>query len=451
MKEKYFNLFQRKISHHLNPIRILGIITFLVQIHTFYGEDIVNARDNFLHGAKIDFWGGVSTLVYANIPSFGFRWQIWLGLFQILLTTIGLNKLLSITKEELTKLLPKIAIVYSALLFSSQMTRDSLMFSLLIFGFANLKEKVFQNDNSRGFIIPFFTILFGMSFRPWLSVAIVPLIFVILSASKMKLSKIVTILLLLVVSVTPSLIEVSSTKVLGLLKSYPEQQVMLMDSAASYCYTTNSLTGERAKRALQLFSTDSNYSDTACQLFRPDTWLSLTKGGNTSSLEIDPVFGLIEGGDIQSYETLKSTWLKMILLDPVTYFQNKLIFAGKLLIGSDSRGLSFLKEKQAFSMTLALYKIPYDIAVSLHLFSLLFASLILFILPFKGYLKRKSRGIYLDGTSILLFASMMFWLGLSTVAYIGSNGRYTYAISLISLVLFISLRTGDQFKGEINA
>jgi hypothetical protein len=433
-----------------NPIRVIGIITFLVQIGSFYGEDIVNARENFLNGEKTDFWGGVSTLVYAHIPSIGFRWQIWLGIFQISLVTIGLEKLISIKKEKFLLMFPKLAATYAALLFGSQMTRDSLMFSLLVFGMAALKEKNAQETRPFLYLIPILLIILGMSFRPWLSIAIAPIIFLLLRNSQRKFSRTSKVCLILAITVTPILIEVTSAKILGLVKSYPEQQVMLMDSAASFCYTTNRSTGERAESALKLFSSDSQFSRTACQLFRPDTWLSLTEGGNTSSDGIDSNLSLLQVGDSERYEQLKTTWLKMSLLDPVTYLQNKMIFAGKLLIGSDSRGLSFLGENDIFSKALALYKIPYDIAISLHLFSLLSLSFVLFILPFKGYKKQDSRGVFLDYTSIYLFAAMMLWLGLSAIAYIGSNGRYTYTISLISAILLISSRTKHEVYGKIN-
>ena len=57
----------------LQPLTLvlLSTLTFVTQIPNFYGEDIVNARENYLIGARTDFWGGVSTLIYSHIPNFG--------------------------------------------------------------------------------------------------------------------------------------------------------------------------------------------------------------------------------------------------------------------------------------------------------------------------------------------------------------------------------------------
>jgi hypothetical protein len=78
----------------VNSVLILSVAALFMQIPSFYGEDIVNARNNYLDGPRTDFWGGISTLIYAHVPDFGFRWQIWLAIFQITLTSIALNKTL---------------------------------------------------------------------------------------------------------------------------------------------------------------------------------------------------------------------------------------------------------------------------------------------------------------------------------------------------------------------
>lgn len=433
----------------LNAIYVLGLLTFLLQIHTFFGEDIVNARNNYLTGGKTDFWGGMSTLVYAHIPSIGVRWQIWLALFQISITTMGLTKLISLRNSSKSVLVIKVLVVYSSLMFSSQMTRDGLMFSLLVLGTALLKEAFQEIQSPYKFILPVFLILSGISFRPWLSISMVPVVMLVAKLSKIIISRIAGLVGILAISVVPLVAEVAITKSLNLVKSYPEQQVMIMDVAASYCYTNNTSTGARAKEALQLFSSDSAYPKTACQLYRPDTWLSLTKAGNTSSEGIRSSFWLIEVGDFERYEKAKSLWLKMILSDPVTYLQNKMIFAGKLLIGSDSRNLTFLNEQNTKLKLLALYKLPYDLAITFHLYSLLAAGIFLLIGPVSRFRKSKSRNLVVSRETLLLLSSLVIWLGLSSIAYIGSNGRYTYTITLLALLLAFSNRVEHKSTSEV--
>lgn len=433
-----------KLNSHNFFIYVLGALTFLLQIHTFFGEDIVNARNNYLTGSRTDFWGGMSTLIYSNIPSFGVRWQIWLALFQITLTTIALTKLVTLKSSSKISQAFKILLSYFSLLFGSQLTRDGLMFSLLVLGVALLKEAFQENHPLYKSILPSLLILSGITFRPWLSIALIPIVIIISRRYKKSISRATTVIAILAISTLPLAAEISITRSLKLVESYPEQQVMIMDVAASYCYTNNLSTGIRAMSAIQLFSSNSDYSKSACQLYRPDTWLSLTKAGNVSASGIESDFWIIRAGDSDKYEKVKSIWIEMILRDPVTYLQNKIIFGGKLIIGSDSRNITFLNEQSTKLKLLALYKLPYELAITFHLFSILGAMGILLIGPFSRLFRRESRDLVVGSETLLLLLSLITWLSLSSIAYIGSNGRYTYTISLLALLLSVSLNSEDK-------
>ena len=440
----------KKSRARFHSIYLLALATFFLQIPTFYGEDIVNARNNYLTGAKTDFWGGVSTLIYAHIPSVLVRWQVWLALIQITLATSGLIKLLNFKTNIVAKKIVTWLVAYSALLFSSQMTRDGLMLSLLLFGFALLRTRLQKRSALTALILPILVINFAMSFRPWLSLAIIPIILLMRKGSSKNISRISVLILITTVSIAPALIEIATAKSLALVKSYPEQQVMIMDSAASFCYTNNLETGLQAEHALELFSKNTDFSKTACQLYRPDTWLSLTKAGNASSAEVKTDFWLIQAGDSAKYKKLRSLWVKTITSDPVTYLQNKFVFGGKLLIGSDSRNVSFLTAQGKSARLMAVFRIPYDLAISLHIYSLLAAIIILLYRPIRRLAKGLTTRLEIERSSIYLISAIISWLGLSSIAYIGSNGRYTYAISLLSITLYLSYRQQGEELGEIN-
>jgi hypothetical protein len=324
------------------------------------------------------------------------------------------------------------------------------MFSVLIFGLALFKRSVATNLSRRTLIVPLLIITFGMSFRPWLSMAITPIILLILRHSLIKLSKLASISLIIAVSIAPALTDFAIGRSLSLVKSYPEQQVMLMDSAASYCYTNNIGTGRRAEKALKLFVTDASYPAKACQLYRPDTWVSLTKAENASSQGILTDFSLIQVGDSVKYEKLKSLWLQMIISDPVTYFQNKILFAGKVFVGSDSRRINFLNADSRSEKALSIYRFVYDIAISLHLYSLFTMIVFILAIPLRRYFKGEKSGIYIDQISLSFLSAMAIWLICSSIAYIGSNGRYTYTITIISMILFIAYRHENQGIGLKN-
>ena len=70
------NKIIKAIQKSFWPIYVLATATFFLQLPFLFGEDITNARNNYLTGAKTDFWGGTSTLIYSHVPNIGFIWQI---------------------------------------------------------------------------------------------------------------------------------------------------------------------------------------------------------------------------------------------------------------------------------------------------------------------------------------------------------------------------------------
>jgi hypothetical protein len=194
----------------------------------------------------------------------------------------------------------------------------------------------------------------------------------------------------------------------------------------------------KAQEALLLFTSDPSYPKFVCQLYRPDTWLSLTKAINTSSAGYEVEFILIQPGDSERYGALRSSWVKMIVNDPVTYIQNKMLFASKLLVGSDSRNISILSADTNATKILGFFRIFYDIAITIHIYSFLALIVILFFLTISRYLKRQENGLIIDRLSINILVAIGLWTSLSAIAYIGSNGRYTYALTILSLVIYVS-------------
>jgi hypothetical protein len=433
-----------------SPIAVLANFTFFCQIPYFFGEDIVNARTDYLSGPRIDFWGGTSSLVYGYFPSFGFRWQISLALVQILITAVGLNRIFSRPLEFNRNNLLGLFICYSALILGSQMTRDGLMFSLLTFGIGILKSVATAKLSNFQLVIGIMIIVFAMSFRPWTALAIVPLIYIIFHHSKLALPKFINLTLILSISLLPIALDVAASKSLRLEKSYPAQQVLLMDAAATFCYTTNSVTGEKAKYILTLFSDSERFPEIVCNVFRPDTWVSLKSAERLPSLTDEFNFHLIAPGEEKKFSRLVHEWRKLVLTDPISYFQNKIIFGGKLLVGSDTRGLSFLSQDSTRNRILAMYRIPYELAISLHLYSIAASIIYLLLLPIRKFIRNLEDGLKLDRISVFLIFSQLLWLWLSSIAYIGSNGRYTYTVVLLSSALYLGLKTDSKAIGTDN-
>ena len=417
-------------------IYVLAFLTFFLQVNSFQGEDIVNARENFLVGKKTDFWGGISTLVYSQIPSFGIRWQIWLALGQIILTSAGLRIILSRHSKSFLIRSLKFVVIYSSLLFGSQMTRDGLLFSILTFGFGILILESSKKSTRFTLASASLIIIIALSFRPWLSIAVTPLVIFFLIERKINVRLIAIVALC--ISIFPLLLDLGASKALKLQKSYPQQQVMMMDLAATHCYSTNEKSVNRSKEGLSLFTSNSDYLDMICKIYRPDTWESLTPAGHASSQLPVTDFWLIGMGDSKRYKILQNTWLKTIFLDPVSYIQNKIIFVGKVMVGSDSRQFSLNDANSSLEKLEATYKLPYEIAITLHLFSIFGCCLLLLLKPFGLLLRERNGKLVLNSLTISIYFSLGLWTFLSVIAYIGSNGRYTYSITLLSLNLYLS-------------
>ena len=421
-------------------VSLAGLVIFLIQIPSYYGEDIVNARNNLLYGSKTDFWGGVSTLIYGNIPDLVVRWQIWLALFQVLITTLSLIALFNDRKFGRFRKFIEWSLIYISLVFASQMTRDGLMFSIVLTSFALLKIS-HNSKYSRTLLLSGLAFLvFGMSFRPWLSLAAIPVAFAVASFSGWNLKRFHTIWISIGLFVTPLLIEQSAVGASGLKESYPQQQVMIMDAAASYCFTNNYETSLRAREILQLFTNDLSFSNRACQFYRTDTWLSLTNSGTASSENLKSDFWLIPAGNDTRYTKLQSGWFELVIKDPISYLQNKSVFFTKLVIASDSRSLSFSGAATTQENISGVLRAPYEILVGFHFFSVVVTTMLFLCGPVWKLLRRKTNELILEKFTLSVLSSIFLWTLLSSIAYIGSNGRYTYTITIIGLVLSVSCR-----------
>jgi hypothetical protein len=425
-------------------ISLLSLVIFLSQLPTYYGEDIVNARENYLHGAKTDFWGGMSTLFYGHIPSFGFRWQILLALTQLVMAASGLCLAITeMSRHKLAKSL-QLVLIYLALIFSIQMTRDGLMFSFLLLG-VGILQSVDRFTHPR--LLKFLgvaLVIIGMSLRPWLSLAIIPIVLYLISISNSKLTKLAASLISLLILIVPVVSEVTSSKILDLKKSYPEQQVMIMDAAASYCYTNNISTGIKAREIIEIFTPADEFTMHTCQFFRADTWLSLTSSMNTSSVGLKSDFWIIPSGAFEQYLQLREKWIGLVMADPVTYIQNKIIFSGKLIIGSDTRGFGLLRADDIPELLSGVVKFPYEIFITTHLLSILAMTLFLLVVSTWRSIRARIGYVKLEKKTLVLILSLTLWTICSAIAYIGSNGRYTYGISLIVAIIFISDYSGKR-------
>lgn len=416
---------------------VLGILTFIARYPAQGGEDIGNARKNMQSQFPTDFWGGVSSIIYGHFPSFGFlNWETSLIASQIAIAALSLSVLMRGSSSRTSKqLIWHVFLTHISLLFCSQGTRDGLQFTLLLAGFTfGLKPILIKKPTIRKSLC-LTLIAAGISLRPWLGLALVPLILSMAQewhkgkSTRIPYKKVALIGFLVVI--IPIVIEFGATKAQNLKASYPQQQVMIMDTAATYCWGINASSAERALEALKLFSPDPNIGETICQFFRADTWLSLTKSSLPSNANLDTDFWIIEAGDGEKYQKLQSIWIENIFKDPVTYLQNKAFFFTKLVVASEMRNIHLLNSNSWFEFLQNLYIAIYDVVLATHLMSLLGLWVGVYVF---SQMKKNQRQSKVAGLSSLMVFSIL-WGTLSSIAYIGSNGRYTYSATLLTLII----------------
>ena len=411
-------------------------------------EDIKNLRNNFESASPNDFWGGFSAFFYGNFPDFYPGWESLLLLFQWLSATSGLLIILFRIKR-LTFHVSTILIVILISL-STSITRDALMLSLMLFGLGLAtiyKESISAYKPIIGFF-SVFVFFVASCFRPWVGVAIaflVLMVFPSLRLGKVRLSRFFFIFgfasLFFIASVG---VELVSTKVLALEKSYPEQQVMMMDLAASACWSTNQSAVSESKEVLANFYLDGTVPPYFCNTFRPTNWVHLFHPDMLSGNQ--PKFRLIPRGDDDSYKKLRAAWFDSVLSHPVDYVQNKLMYASQTLLGGDSRRIRLLdssyyensNRSESYLVYSGLILALLDFSVSLHIFSPLFSLLFLGFV-FSSSPRRKSL-VYFPKSTFWLSAFLITWVTCTVIAYIGDTARFTYTSGAIVILILLCQR-----------
>lgn len=431
-------LFQIRTSSTI--VVILGILILIARYPALDGEDIMNARNNLNSELPITYWGGFSSLFYGQFPNlFSINWQTLLVIFQV--TVCAFSLIIMLRKIQITTTFQHIVstlIIYLSLAFSSQTTRDGTMFSLLVLSASlYIFSKNNQKANKSIIVIATITLIISLTFRPWLAISLIPILIylnVIYSNTKKSISLLLTIMVLCL----PVVFEKTASKILNLNDSFPEQQVFITDFASTYCYSNNNNSAKIALQSLEKFTNEQNYNLKICNYFRLDNYHSLIQEDSNvlSAQELQTQFALLKFNQRETYNEIRASWLKLVLSDPVTYLQNKIQMATKLIIASDTRGLRIFNAKTFKDQIGGAIFIIYDLAITLHLMSLLALLILLFFVNLFNSKLDSLKGIFVPKDQLLLICSAISWLVCSAIAYIGSNGRYTYSITLL-IYLFL--------------
>lgn len=435
----------------LNPRRYLLSIPALTLISgalswdgNYEGGDIAAARASYRGDQPIDLWGGFSGFFYGHIPNFIIPWGAWLLVIHMMCTSVGLilihRKLQSTSKTSNVLLL---SFAYVVLVFSGYLTRDSTMTAFYILGlglilnFNNLQKFV----NKFLFLSGILFLILAITFRPWLCFAVLlPLLFL------WKYNYTIIIFVILLIS-SPFSIDKLSYSNANYKKVHPELQVIILDLATMSCTSNNQEIRQGGINILNKFSNTNYTNSQICADWRLSTWQSVGKweikpeevGLNKRSVLAGSVSKISISSNLMNpkYVEIRKSWMKFIAENPDDYLQMKWIQSNQVMLSGDTFGIRHLDSANSNRYVKRLFFLPYDIVISLHLMSP-FITLIVgfFILLFK--LNKFTIRASISNKYILAsFFFVLGWVILTSVAYIGDNGRYTYLSTFVFYILLL--------------
>jgi hypothetical protein len=423
---------------------------------SYEGGDIAGARRSFLGQNPIDLWGGFSGFFYGNIPNFILPWGLWLLLLQLACASTGIiliSKHVKLTNK--TQHLIFIILSYLILSFSGYLTRDSTMASFYILGFGLIlfSNQLLKTSDKAMFFFGTSLIILAVAFRPWLFFAsLIPAFYL----RKYNLKNLVFALILVIL---PFCIDRLTYLTTEYKKVHPELQVVISDVASMTCLSSNNELRKNGTDLLNNFSNTFYSNSEICGDFRLNTWQSVGSWSLKSS-----VIGLDAFNDVSSryskilissdmttreYTEIRNSWLKLLANNPKDYLQVKLIHANQVMISGDTFGLRILNADSPKDYIAGIFFIPFDIAISLHLLSPALTFLIGFIIIMLRFSKISINNLIRIQEVMLSYLFVFCWVVITSIAYIGDNGRYTYLSSFIFYIcIFLGISRVNAFPAE---
>ena len=388
-----------------------------------------------------DNWGFITPYYFGEFPNFGGYWRFILVLIQISAVWICIFFLVKNLNFKSTK--SKIVFLTYFIIvsvFSSQLWRDSTLFCFVIFGLGILKVAL-TSSNSLKWLLTVLGILainFGLMFKPIF--AILYLVFIIILLIENSIPEKVT-LLIIVALISLPFSPYTIDKYLGykfnLQHVYPEQQPMIYDMAAIYCWGNTDKSRLQAAEVLKLVLKPKSELSSVCSYQILTSWDSLHT--NRADWNISAPVERITNSKTK-FDTFKNLWQKTVLLNIREYIMAKKPFLAEVL----TMGNSFVKPQNSVfgsfeilhSLNMLIWTIFYYFAIFFDKtrlltvgFSILFFISYFFLralrsnISFKSFLKENFK-------SILLFSNVIFLGLIATIAFVANNGRYVLPVIL---------------------
>jgi hypothetical protein len=214
--------------------------------------------------------------------------------------------------------------------------------------------------------------------------------------------------------------------------------VIIHDLSATACWSANIATSEKALSALKPLSTDANFSTNLCQFFRPNTWQSVAISGSSSTLTHGNSAPLAITESKQVFDSLFDDWIDIIIRDPKTYLQNKLMISSQVLFASQTKVYEPLERQssnalihesvQIVKFLYLLFNLPWLAISKLYLMTP-GAYLLIFVLSLRSF-SNAMLAERVQGLLVVLFSTLI-----ATLLFVSDNARYTTPFVIIGFLL----------------
>jgi hypothetical protein len=324
-------------------------------------------------------------------------------------------------------------------------------FYILGFGLILSSSQLLKTSDKVLFFFGTSFIILAVSFRPWLFfAALLPTILL----GKYKIKNLVFAVILMILPLCTDKLTYLTTEY---KEVHPELQVIISDVASMTCLPHNMQLRKNGTDLLNNFSETFFSNGQICEDYRLNSWQSVGSWSLDlfeSDLNFIPDVGfqyskIIISSDMtaKKYTEIRNSWLNLLANYPKDYLQVKLIQANQIMISGDTFGLRISNADSTKEYLAGIFFVPFDIVISLHLLSPAMAFFIGFIIIVL-WLSRMT--IYeLIRTQEVAFAYLFvfFWVLMTTIAYIGDNGRFTYLSSFIFFIfIFLRLSKTNTFS-----
>ena len=396
---------------------LIGLVIFILNLPIKPSVDAVSSRYDFKNNPN-DWFGGLTPIVYGSIPGGDQWWFYLLSFMQLFLFTVGFSLLF----HKITSVL-SITLYLMGGLFAIWIVRDSLLVTLSILGIGIIYRSwiQFAGMTKVSFIfIGFILLTLGLSIRPFLGIALLPLILAL--AKKRYLSNFLAtaaaIFLVLAPFVENSLLANSQNQ----KNTMPEQQMILLDLAQLACWSSNDEVNQRAENILASYVRDFS-SNELCLYLRPYNWQYLVNPMDSSSRAPLSKFN---AQDERGFSELTRDYIKLAIARPDELIQIKMRnFVELFFVNGQFNGLS---DHPTFISKLL------HLGDRLHLNSWAFIAFVYLVnIRVEGFRRIRFQKTTHSEISAALILSSLISVLLISVFYVAAIGRYTVFSSLLLL------------------